>query len=259
MAERDLVSSTDAARTLGVSTATIKRWADAGVLPSIRTAGRHRRFDPHALEDFRRRQGGGRTQSWVGELLAVDDVRRMEALLLQQRATSGSWWKVADALDVAMLELRARWRAGTVMLLDLRLAQERLQRALAHLAEWIPQRADAPRALLALAEGESRMLPLSLVELCLREAGWNTLWLGAGVPMSVVARAGHTQRLDMIVVAASETGRAEPLAAQAALLGRACRLQHLQLVLVGRGAWPQHPPHGRTLRSCAEVHTHLTS
>ena len=40
----------DASRLLGVSTATVRRWADAGRLTAFTTPGGHRRFDRSALE-----------------------------------------------------------------------------------------------------------------------------------------------------------------------------------------------------------------
>ena len=40
----------DASRLLGVSTATLRRWADAGRLPAFTTPGGHRRFSRAALE-----------------------------------------------------------------------------------------------------------------------------------------------------------------------------------------------------------------
>lgn len=48
------MTSKDAARLLGVSEASVKRWADAGLLPAEKTAGGHRRFRPDDLALFRR-------------------------------------------------------------------------------------------------------------------------------------------------------------------------------------------------------------
>jgi molybdopterin-binding protein len=42
----------EAAQLLGVSTDTVRRWADAGRLPTVRTAGGHRRVDGTTLADF---------------------------------------------------------------------------------------------------------------------------------------------------------------------------------------------------------------
>lgn len=51
--ERQLVfTSSQAARYVGVSLATIRRWADAGHLSCYRTPGGQRRFSREQLDDF---------------------------------------------------------------------------------------------------------------------------------------------------------------------------------------------------------------
>lgn len=54
--ERTLTAS-EAANLIGVSIATVRGWADTGLLPSHRTVGGHRRFDPTELKDWLRRRG----------------------------------------------------------------------------------------------------------------------------------------------------------------------------------------------------------
>ena len=51
------LTSKEAARLLGVSEASIKRWANGGLLPSEKTAGGHRRFRPEDVAVFRRGRG----------------------------------------------------------------------------------------------------------------------------------------------------------------------------------------------------------
>lgn len=53
------LTSKEVAHLLGVSEASIKRWADRGVLPPIKTAGGHRRFRPEEVANFQRKKGLG--------------------------------------------------------------------------------------------------------------------------------------------------------------------------------------------------------
>lgn len=53
---RDWLSIREASRLLGVHIATLREWSDAGVLPSYRTPGGHRRFSALDLRSFLQRQ-----------------------------------------------------------------------------------------------------------------------------------------------------------------------------------------------------------
>ncbi len=46
------LSTSQAARALGVSLGTIRRWSDLGYLQSYRTPGGQRRFSQHQIEEF---------------------------------------------------------------------------------------------------------------------------------------------------------------------------------------------------------------
>jgi excisionase family DNA binding protein len=48
------LSISEAARMLGVSLSTVRRWSDSGVLPSYRTPGGQRRYNRDQLEHFLR-------------------------------------------------------------------------------------------------------------------------------------------------------------------------------------------------------------
>src|SRR5680860_1625888 len=52
-----LLSVQQAARRLGVSPVTIRRWTATGFLPCTRTAGGHRRIDEHDIGDLSRAIG----------------------------------------------------------------------------------------------------------------------------------------------------------------------------------------------------------
>ncbi len=49
---RKWLTLSQAAKILGVHPATLRNWADAGIIPSFRTAGGHRRFTREAIDSF---------------------------------------------------------------------------------------------------------------------------------------------------------------------------------------------------------------
>ncbi len=55
----DYLGAGEAARMLRVSTKTISRWADKGLVPCVTTLGGHRRFRRSAVESIRRQMYGG--------------------------------------------------------------------------------------------------------------------------------------------------------------------------------------------------------
>jgi excisionase family DNA binding protein len=244
----DLITTREAARLAGVGPTAVKRWADAGLLRCLRTAGGHRRFRRGEVA----RLVGGRPEGsalerepWVGALLHSADARALEAFLLAERARAGSWDRVAAVAGEALAEVGRLGREGAVTILEEHLASERLARALARAAEAIPLAPDAPRALLACAEGDEHTLGLALVEIVLREAGWAALWAGRRTPVADLESAVRAGKVAMLAVSASEASvDALALRRQAESLGRSCRAAGVLLALGGRGRWPDRPRHG---------------
>ncbi len=257
----ELFTSAEAAELLGVSPSTVKRWVDEGELEAERTVGGHRRITRAALDAFRTRLSATATTSGPADqlvdlLLAGGPALRTEARLLELRAESGSavglTARVADALGV----LGERWRRGVITVVDEHLASERLARALARLAEWMPLPAGAPRALLCAAQGDEHTLGLSLVEVVLREAGWETMWSGRRTPIDDLVRtiADPLNRVRLVALSASVVSKDErALALEERVVGGACERVGAMLLVGGAGAWPAHPRHARLVRDLAEA------
>jgi len=104
----------EAASTLGVHTATVRRWADAGKLPFHRTPGGHRRFlqrDIHALVDGIPQPD--RNAESIGERIRESTlvVARHEL----SRADAPSWVTVMDEKDREEKKLLGRRLMGLLM------------------------------------------------------------------------------------------------------------------------------------------------
>jgi len=239
-----LLSTNDVGELAGVGPTAVKRWADRGLLPCVRTAGGHRRFRREEVERFLQRQQ--EPSAAMADLLLRSEGLGVEAKLLAERSRLGSWLAVAGALGPVLTEIGSRWERGVIGILEEHLASERLGRAISRLAEALPVRPDAPRALLACPEQEDHGLGLSLVELVLREAGWRTMVAGARTPASEVADLVRARAVDLVALSASVTSSdGAALAESAARVAAACQETGTALALGGGGAWPDPPPHGK--------------
>ena len=262
MVEPSLLTSAEVARMFGVTATTVKRWADSGLLECEKTLGKHRRFSVAEVERFKHARPENRETSandsatWVDDFLLLlreaPTPSAIEGRLFEMHARSGRWSVVADALCEALREIGERWVRGHLSILDEHVMSERMVRAIARLADWLPRNPAAPRALLAVPDGDEHTIGLALTELCFREQGWDTLWFGRRTPLSELPAeiARHSSNLGAVALSASVVcSDAQWLAREVFALENACRPQNVMLVLGGRGAWPEHPAYATKLAS----------
>ena len=246
-----LLSTSDAARIIGVGTTSVKRWADTGLLDCVRTAGGHRRFTRDALDRFVRLQSHDEpvvteVDRWLDNLSS--DMSH-ELALIRARNRLGSWRHVADELDPVLVEVGRRWSAGELSIAEEHILTERLSRALARISESLPLAPNAPTCLLACVESEGHTLGLSLAELCLREVGWASVWLGARSPTEAITERVRTDsRIRLVGLSATEGCNDSSLLRQVvASVGAVCSERNVALILGGRGSWPDAPSYGTRL------------
>jgi excisionase family DNA binding protein len=238
----ELLSTQDAARLAGVGTTSVKRWADEGLLKCLKTAGGHRRFERAELERFLREHRElheDPAERWV-TLLTSAGAYELRAAVLEARGRTGAWYRVCDELGPAITALGNRWECGDLSVLDEHVASERIARVLAQTSDSLPVSDRGPTCLLACAEGDDHTLGLSLVELCLREAGWFTLWAGRRTPVADLVHAVEAGNLGLVALSASASSSdARAILGQTRRLEAACRAQGIPLALGGGGAWPE--------------------
>jgi excisionase family DNA binding protein len=256
----ELLTSAQAAQLLGVGPTTVKRWADAGLISCVKTAGNHRRFPRAEVERLLARDHtdaavAADAAAWIRLLAGEEPLQEVQASLLAARARVTTWWQVADAFEPVLRELGERWASGELSVIEEHVASERLARALAATAHALPTPRDAPRALLTVAEGEDHTLGLSLAELVLREAGWAARWAGRRTPLAEVTALVRSGGLAAVALSASAFSvNAEELSRQAAQVATACRAAKIPLLLGGKGSWPEHRPGTYRLRTFAQLH-----
>jgi len=242
------LSTSDAARIIGVGTTSVKRWADTGLLDCVRTTGGHRRFTRDALDRFIRLQSheepvATEVDRWLDTLFSE---MSHELALIRARSRLGSWARVADELGPALVEVGRRWGEGETSVAEEHVLTERLSRALARISESLPLAPNAPTCLLACVESEEHTLGLSLAELCLREMGWASVWMGARSPVDAIAeRVRMDGRIRLVGLSAAEA-RLDPalLRRVVASVGGVCSEKGVGLILGGSGPWPDAPDYG---------------
>lgn len=231
MSNERWLTSKQTALVLGVSDASIKRWADGGILQSEKTAGGHRRFRPEDVALFQREGGlsaGRRTRrdAAVASVVEMADRKRVSSLpkakssvssqtlfeaLIAGRSDDASALLVNaylhghslaalfdGALSKAMRRIGELWFEG-----ELTIAQEHIATRTAleilHTLRRVVETSDE-NGLLAICcsvEADFHELPVQCTQALLESQGWRVLSLGANTPFSALAEvtAQHMPRL----------------------------------------------------------------
>lgn len=260
-----LLTTQEAAAHAGVGPTAIKRWADLGLLPCVKTAGGHRRFRQSVLMAFLKEQSTAASEpttndadAWIDLLLRSESGHEIEAELLRARGHTGAWHRAAPLVGAVLAELGARWERGQLAVIQEHIASERLRRALTRISETITVSPDAPLVLLTMVEGDDHVLGLALVELCMREAGLRTRWAGRNTPLDDLLAFVGEGHAELVAVSASRASvDKRRLESWARKLGDACAEHKVDLLLGGDGAWPEPPRVGTRLRSFDELHAYL--
>ncbi|MEZ4367326.1 MAG: helix-turn-helix domain-containing protein [Kofleriaceae bacterium] len=259
-----LLTTNDVAELLGVGTTSVKRWADSGALPCVKTPGGHRRFERVVVEALREHglpvedSGPVEAASWVDRWLhvLVHQTGPLDAyrLLVGERQLHDDWWQTCDRVGEVLVALGERWVTGDLTLVEEHIASERLARGLARCAEAFSVMAGAPVALLMTAEGDEHVLGLHMVELGLRELGWTVRWVGRAVPIRhALEYLGH-ERIDCVIVSASSYSTdATLMADQVERIGTAATAAGAAVIFGGAGAWPAAPEVGTRVHRLTEA------
>lgn len=252
---------------LGVSEASVKRWADSGLLPMEKTAGGHRRFRPEDLAAVRRAgpQAGETQGRWKKgaaparvvqapalapgreAALAEETFRSLlegrdeeiAALLVNLHLDGHSVASLADGvLCAAMRRVGDLWHAG-----ELSVAQEHVATRTAVVAVQTLQASlqvsaverEELSALCCAVEDDFHELPLRLAALTLEACGLAVFNLGPSTPFSALAEAVHRFRPELVCVSATVLLRLDRAAYEYAGFHKAARRAGAAVVLGGAG------------------------
>ena len=254
---KDLITPKQVARAIGVSESSLKRWCDRGLIPTVRTAGGHRRLPLSGVLDYLRES----QQTLVRpELLGLpptsgrgDMPIRRAAELFQAALISGDeeqarqvvfdLYLAGQPLSTICDHVVARafhnigdaWECGDIHVYQERRGCEVCSHVLHELRSVLsPSPVDAPLAIGSTPEGDVYRIPGLMVELVLRDNGWRAESLGSGLPFDSLIAAIETHHPRLFWLSVSHVANEESF-----LTG----YQHLQesissdtaLVVGGRG------------------------
>jgi MerR family transcriptional regulator, light-induced transcriptional regulator len=213
------------ASALQVSESSVKRWCDAGVIPTVRTVGGHRRIPLDGLLEFLeatnrqlvRPEEIGLTISMgrglearltagespelseaitalrekFEEAVIVGDEKACRRVLSQWFAIEQKFSKLADELIAHTFHrLGELWSCQKLEVFEERRGCEICTQLLYELRRLIPEPApNAPLAIGGSPEGDHYTLPSQMVEIVLRECGWRPSNLGVNLPLKTLAAA----------------------------------------------------------------------
>jgi len=201
---KETVTPKQVARAIGVSESSLKRWCDRGLIPTVRTAGGHRRLPIGGVLRYLRESGHsliepeqlglpatasrgarglerGRLQLTEGLITGDEELCRQIVFdlylasnplsVICDEVIAASFREIGDLWDCGDVEVYQERRSCGIMLrilFELRAAQPRIEQG--------------PVAVGGTIEGDIYTLPTTMVELVLRERGWRACSLGASLP-----------------------------------------------------------------------------
>ena len=241
---------------LGVSEASVKRWADSGLLPMEKTAGGHRRFRPEDLASVRRARPASDAERPTQRRQAsaarpspalVEETFRalvggqdddLAALLVSLHLQGQTVGRIADGLlCAAMRRVGEFWHAGRISVAQEHVATRTAVVALQSLQASLQRGAEAEgmRGLCCSVEDDFHDLPLRLAALTLEASGLAVFNLGASTPFSALAEAVQRFRPDLVCVSATVLPRLDRAAHDYAGFIKVARRAGAAVVLGGAG------------------------
>lgn len=219
----DSLTTKAVAKLLRVSEATVKRWADSGLLQSEKTVGGHRRFSLNAVAHLRRELGiapvnhalsqptaRGRQRivlpsiEQFAETLLRGDEKEAGAVLVQAYLSGAALTTLVDeTITGAMHQIGDLWFKGSITVADEHLATRVVFSALQTLSAAImPVQPNGLRAICCGIEGDLHELPVQLARIILESEGWEAQSLGPNTPLFALSEMVSRQRPQLVCLAA---------------------------------------------------------
>jgi excisionase family DNA binding protein len=213
-----LLKTSEAAKELGVSQSTVKRWVDLGMIDARKTAGGHRLIPLSEARRLASEQRLGNDgigfEGEAGEVGSIEALaedlavglrrgRLNESKRIMERAYAH--YRSASVLGdmivgPALGSVGREWQHGHLDVYQEHRATRAVEQSVGRLIESASRESRQSRGLLAIGaspEGDPYSIPGLLCELALVETGWNVMNLGPNLPLGSFAKAiaAHRPRL----------------------------------------------------------------
>ena len=221
---------------LGVGSTTIKRWADAGVLASNRTAGGHRRFRVDDVNRLFRQQlaivNDSAIDKWIKLLAEEPDVLKIRREINQLRRRLGDWYRTADTLENVMRGAWSRFSEDDESESRCLIATGRLGLALSAISESIATAPAEPKGLVAPIGERNFPYSLSLIQLCAKSDGINLLRAYEKISVNELAsQIRHLNHRLIVLCGADQRTDRHLLVREYREISAACREEDVELVI----------------------------
>lgn len=231
VAKQPHFSPKQVADALQASESSVKRWCDRGAIPTVRTVGGHRRITLEALQRFLQSSerrlatpqalglpsqvsaergtlipgGDNPDQTAFREALARGDEETCQRIARRLVAEGRTRTEVVESLVTdAMHGIGEAWSCQNVDAYQERRGCGIAARLVYELrSQLTPLMAGAPVAIGGTLSGDPYELPSAMVELALREHGWNAINLGTNLPAESFLRAADDYRPQVVWLSAS--------------------------------------------------------
>lgn len=249
------VSPRQVADALGVSESSVKRWSDAGLIATAKTAGGHRKLVLADVLRFVREQGYdiGRPESLglPGRLpRAADDTLSPAALIAALVAGDGETARrvvvglfvrgvpLTDLFDhvvgPAIREVGVRWEHGSVRVFEEHRATVLVMRTLQDLRALLPRpTARARVAVVATLTGDPYTIAIGMTELTLAERGWAVTNLGPDTPAFTIVEALVALQPRVLALGVNSMTDSTGFVDAFEIVAEAARVQHTAVVVGG--------------------------
>ena len=219
----DSLTTKAVAKLLRVSEATVKRWANSGLLQPDKTVGGHRRFSLNAVAHLRRELGIGTgtdlpsqrnakkrgsvtlpaTEQFADALLRADE-KDAGAMLVHAYLSGAALTTLFDeTITGAMHRIGELWFKGSITVADEHLATRVVFGALQVLSAVVmPVQPNGLKAICCGIEGDLHELPVQLARIILDSEGWEVQSLGPNTPLFALSEMVARQRPQLVCISA---------------------------------------------------------